>query len=109
MTIEEKRLKIKEHCNRMHDCSDCDLRSNCFNMPRFVSDEEVEELYNILICGTATVTRNMAEVSDTFICEKCRVHLEDCARTVYDEDAEDTTYQYKYKFCPECGRKVVEK
>ena len=30
-------------------------------------------------------------------------------RAIYDEDAEDTTYhECEFKFCPECGRKVVE-
>lgn len=110
MTIEEKRQKLKEHCNRMTDCNDCELggyvTSSCW---RYGSDGVIEELYNILTYGTADVTRNISAVSYRFICEKCGIRLEDCVKTVYDEDAEDTTYhEYEFKFCPECGRRVAE-
>ena len=55
------------------------------------------------------VTRNIAKVSDTFICKECGVHLNDCVRVIYDEYLEDTTYHvYEFKFCPECGRQVIE-
>lgn len=112
MTIEEKRQKIKEHCKTKEDCSYCDLcyiDKNCWHIANDGSDKEAEEIYNILTYGKADVTRNIAEVSDTFICEKCRIHLEDCVKCVYDEDAEDIThYEYEFKFCPECRRRVVE-
>lgn len=111
MTIEEKRLKIKEHCNRTKICSGCKLyfESNCWNVPRFVSDEDIEELYNILTYGTEAVTRNLSAVSDSFFCEKCRIYLENWMKCLCGEDTEYTKCQeYKFKFCPECGRKVVE-
>lgn len=55
------------------------------------------------------VTRNLSAVSDHFICEKCRVYLENWMKTVYEEDTEDTyCNEYEFKFCPECGRRVVE-
>ena len=61
---------------------------------------------------TADVTRNLSKVSDEFICEKCGVHLdiEDCTERVYNKDNKDTYYYYVYefKFCPECGRRIVE-
>ena len=53
-------------------------------------------------------TRNLSTVSGHFICGKCWIHVEDYVRVIYDEDSKDTTYQYKFKYCPECGRKVVE-
>ena len=109
MTIKEKRQKIKEHCNSMKACAYCklcDVQLNCFNVVKYGSDEEVEKLYNILTYGTEAVTRNVAEVSDTFICKKCGIRI---MRAIYGEDAEDTTYhECEFKFCPECGRKVVE-
>lgn len=112
MTIEEKKLKIKEYCNSIKACAYCklcDVELNCFNVVKYGSDEEVEKLYNILTYGTEDVTRNVAEVSDTFICEKCGIYLEDCVSVEYDEDTEDTTFhEYEFKFCPDCGRKVVE-
>lgn len=110
MTIEEKRQKLKEHCNRMTDCNDCELggyvTSSCW---RYGSDGVIEELYNILTYSTADVTRNISVISDSFICEKCGIRLEDCTRIIFDEDAEDTTYhEYEFKFCPNCGRRIVE-
>ena len=112
MTVEDARYKIREYCKRMHDCRDCELHSvelNCWNVIKYGSYEEVEKLYNILTYGTADVTRNIAEISDAFICGKCGICLEDCVSVEYDEDTEDTTYHvYEFKFCPECGRKVVE-
>lgn len=55
------------------------------------------------------VTRNISIISGSFICEKCRIYLEDFVSVEYDEDTEDTTYHvYEFKFCPECGRRVME-
>ena len=37
------------------------------------------------------------------------IHADDCVSVEYDEDTEDTTYHvYEFKFCPECGRRVME-
>ena len=53
------------------------------------------------------VTRNIAEISDTFICGKCGIYLTDYVSVEYDEETDDTTYHvYEFKFCPECGRRV---
>ena len=55
------------------------------------------------------VTRNLSNISDRFFCEKCRIYLENWMKCLYYEDTEDTKYQeYEFKFCPECGRRVVE-
>lgn len=109
MTVEEKRQKLKEHCNRMTDCTDCELGYVASSCWRYGSDGVIEELYNILTYGTADVTRNISVISDSFICENCGIRLEDCTRIIFDEDAEDTTFhEYEFKFCPECGRRIVE-
>ena len=112
MTLDEKRLKIKEHCNSMIRCFECKLHSvelNCWNVIKYGSDEDVEKVYNFLTYGAVDVTRNIAEISDAFICGKCGICLEDCVSVEYDEDTEDTTYHvYEFKFCPECGRRVME-
>ena len=97
-----------------NSCSHFDCE-NCWNQ-EFV-DKSVDtvdksdntEQVNRLTRGTADVTRNLAKVSDTFICEKCGIWLKDCVKAEYDEDTEDTAYQeYEFKFCPRCGRKVEE-
>ena len=112
MTIEEKWLKIEEYCYRRGTCSGCELChvvSHRWDGIKRGEDEYVNKLYNVLNYGLENFTRNMAKVSDTFICEECGIHLEDCMKTVYDEDTEDTyCHEYEFKFCPECGRKIVE-
>ena len=114
MTIKEKRLKIVEHCESKRNCDDCVLYNvelNCGGVVScgFSSDEDVEKVYNFLTYGAVDVTRNIAEISDAFICGKCGICLEDCVSVEYDEDTEDTTYHvYEFKFCPECGRRVME-
>ena len=112
MTIEEKKLKIKEYCNSIKACAYCklcDVELNCFNVVKYGSDEEVEKLYNILTHGTPYVTRNLSNISDRFFCEKCRIYLENWMKCLNYEDGEDThCCEYEFKFCPECGRKVVE-
>ena len=97
MTIEEKRLKIKEHCSRTKICTGCKLNFelNCWDVIKYGSDEAVGKLYNILTYGTEAVTRNLAKASDEFICEQCGIHIEDFVRTVYDEESEDTTFNLK--------------
>lgn len=112
MTIEEKRHKIKEHCKTKENCSYCSLchiDKNCWHIANNGSDKEAEEIYNILTYGKADVTRNIAEVSDTFICEKCGLLIKKCTECSYNHDAGYTWYhEYEFKFCPECGRKIVE-
>lgn len=54
------------------------------------------------------VTRNLSAVSDRFNCEKCRIYLENWMKCLCGEDGEYKYQEYKFKFCPECGRKVVE-
>ena len=90
-----------------YNCSyfNCEV---CWNQP-FVDKSDNTEQVNHLTHGAANVTRNLAKVSDTFICEKCGIWLEDCVKAEYDEDTEDTAYQeYEFKFCLRCGRKVEE-
>lgn len=49
---------------------------------------------------------------DQFVCSECRIHLEDQVKIEYDEDfgypPEKFIYEYTFKFCPNCGKKVVE-
>ena len=46
--------------------------------------------------------------ADEFRCSECGLHLEDWTRYVYDEDSdEEYTQEYVFKYCPECGAKIV--
>ena len=49
--------------------------------------------------------RNITEENpvDDFVCSKCGIHLYDWIR----KDDEDW-YEYEFKYCPNCGAKVVE-
>ncbi len=108
MTIEEKRYELKRYCESLKHCSECELMENghCWTD---ASDKEIENNLNTICNVSPFLTRNIAEISDAFICGKCGICLEDCVSVEYDEDTEDTTYHvYEFKFCPECGRRVME-
>lgn len=56
MTIEEKLLKIREHCNSMQNCYGCKLykvEPSCWHVSIFGSDEDIEKLYNVLTYGAS--------------------------------------------------------
>ena len=96
-------------CERYFNCCECWNQTFVDKSVDTVDKSDNTEQVNRLTRGTADVTRNLAKVSDTFICEKCGIWLEDCVKVEYDEDTEDTAYQeYEFKFCPRCGRKVEE-
>lgn len=107
MTIEEKRKAIKKYCNDRNECKDCicHIDKNCWHIINHGSDKEAEEIYNILTYGKAEVTRNIAEASDSFICDECGLHLEHI-KAVYD--VYSYCSEYKFNCCPSCGRWVVE-
>lgn len=55
---------------------------------------------------------NLADVADCdeFICSNCGIDLVEWSRKVVDEDENDTMYyEYEFKFCPNCGHKVVSR
>lgn len=49
---------------------------------------------------------------DQFVCSECGIELQDWKGVERDEDSfgfpECTFYEYSFKFCPNCGRKVVD-
>lgn len=57
-------------------------------------------------------TRNISEFNpvDGFKCEKCGIDLRDWSRIVFDEDDDYAEFvrEYEFKFCPNCGKRVVE-
>lgn len=46
--------------------------------------------------------------ADQFICSECGIHLEDWVKKVEDEDGDIHCQEYAFKFCPNCGRKMVD-
>ena len=63
------------------------------------------------------VTENMSTIAycDRFICKKCGIRLEGWTKIVIDEYDQgddgviydETHYEYEFKFCPECGAKII--
>ena len=46
---------------------------------------------------------------DGFTCSKCGITIVDYVEEMVDEEEYDTTYyEYAFKYCPNCGAKVVE-
>lgn len=54
-------------------------------------------------------TRNIGTLHpvDSFICEKCGIRLEDWVQLKEDPDM-ISCCEYEFRFCPNCGRKIVE-
>ena len=46
---------------------------------------------------------------DQFVCFKCGIELQGWTKVIRDEETEDITHQeYEFKYCPNCGRKIIE-
>lgn len=60
---------------------------------------------------TNETTRNVSYYNpvDGFVCDKCNISLVDWMRAEYDEELDDISYyEYEFRYCPHCGRKVVD-
>ena len=45
---------------------------------------------------------------DEFLCPKCGLHLAEWTQLVYDEENQVMDgYEYTFRYCPECGEKMV--
>lgn len=46
---------------------------------------------------------------DQFVCSECGIELQDWCRVERDEDdGEETYHEYRIRYCPNCGARVVE-
>lgn len=55
--------------------------------------------------------KNISEMHpvDGFTCSECSITIVDYVEERVDEEEYDTTYhEYVFKYCPNCGAKVVE-
>jgi predicted RNA-binding Zn-ribbon protein involved in translation (DUF1610 family) len=57
-------------------------------------------------------TMNISEFHtvDGFKCLKCGIDLRDWSRINFDEDDDYSEFvtEYEFKFCPNCGKKIIE-
>ena len=70
-----------------------------------------EKCWNREIPTEDNTTKNLSEEFNTFVCDKCLIKIEDFVEVetlldIYGVEYEDTK-DYKFKYCPECGRKAV--
>jgi DNA-directed RNA polymerase subunit RPC12/RpoP len=45
---------------------------------------------------------------DQFVCSECGIELQDWRRVERDEDGLEVYYEYRFRFCPNCGMKIKE-
>lgn len=45
---------------------------------------------------------------DQFVCSKCGIELQDWNSVERCEDGEVIYHEYTFRFCPHCGRRIVE-
>ena len=79
---------------------------------KFIANQVEEIKKEIADVQPIVDTKNMATVSDEFICKKCGLYLKDYIKVVMDEDndgyIDEQHYDYEPKFCPECGAEVKD-
>lgn len=45
---------------------------------------------------------------DDFVCSHCGIHLQEWIRYVDDGDSYEIAMEYEFRYCPNCGREIVE-
>lgn len=86
--------------------------TNCIILPIFddfaVESITVDEVINDLRDKVAFNDSKM-HFSDEFICSHCGLILkENCRYEVDEENGDETCYEFEIKYCPRCGRKIIE-
>lgn len=82
---------------------------------KLVPDEKVEVFsdtsFNIKTTIDDTcnnIGEDYAEV-DQFVCSKCGIEIQDWHRVERDmDDGEVSYHEYAFRYCPHCGRRIVE-
>lgn len=81
-------------------CGSCKLQTVCPADEPTIDAEPVRHVKNI---GT-----DYNEV-DQFICSECGIELQDWRRVERDDyDGEETYHEYRLRYCPNCGGRIVE-
>ena len=44
---------------------------------------------------------------DWFICSECGIDLMDWVRRESDEDGDETFHEYVFRYCPNCGARII--
>lgn len=70
-----------------------------YGMSRAKAEEPIRYVKNI---GT-----DYSEV-DQFVCSECGIELQNWHRVEHDDDGEETYHEYRLRYCPNCGGRIVE-
>lgn len=57
------------------------------------------------------ICKNMSEMhpTDGFICSECDIRIVDYIEERFDEENYEASFhEYEFKYCPNCGAKVVD-
>lgn len=74
----------------------------CFDNAIFAAQEREERKK---VCFNASGYR-----ASEFICSECGVIILDCQRHEYDEESGDLScYEFVYRYCPMCGKRIGDK
>ncbi len=83
------------------------IGQNLIRIATIASFEAWETKEKLKSTNTCRHVGDINEV-DQFVCSECGIHLEDWAEKVEDEDGDLHHQEYAFKFCPNCGRKIVD-
>lgn len=113
--------KLAEHSKYYVDDTDNLLKPPIFPFKSVYyqksEDSNITENMSTVAYEDNNVTENMSTIAycDRFICKKCGIRLEGWTKVVIDEYDQgdegviydETHYEYEFKFCPECGAKII--
>lgn len=134
-TIEDKKRKLVEETTEVLIANDeaelldeaLDAMHCCVEIIRDYPSELVDQslllhnsknrkrgYYDPKSAMKSTTCKNVSEYheADQFICSECGIHLEDWVEVWFDEDfgysENEIRSEYTMRYCPNCGRKIVE-
>lgn len=100
----EREATVKAFCEQCSDYVDgkCTYEGACeVNIIATVPTADVQPVAE---------TEDLATATEQFICKNCGIRIENFDKVVLEEDNDGYTdklfYEYRFKYCPECGAKV---
>lgn len=67
--------------------------------------DRIVDLSKVNICHNMN---NDYDSVDQFVCSECGIELQDWNRVEREDDGEIIYHEYHLRYCPHCGRKIME-